>query len=398
MDLNFLQGSGMQKLTDLEKNLQNFKETLKSSSVSFGSRLLNDSKKEETRVLLTDELIKNWNTNLDARKNKTDIIIKIKNIIERKEQLERLCSETKKIISTQIKEIDSLKKDFSFQSYKNHKEDFADEIAQIPELETLEAKIQEEKAKIADRDSESKERSIFEKFMPTVKNLFSKTKLSSNEKKIKKLIYENSSQLFSDEDFENMGELLDELPEDLSTIISNINEAKRLKRSSEAKLEEIKSDIASSEQILSDMDALKNHKQEINKIMKEIEQLDGKIETSALLASNFCVDLFFDANGKEIKRPDNEYADQIKSIATLRKKCFETAISIDIVKRNAEISNLEKKIQDNIDKINKDKKQIQNLYDDIAQAENINSDMQLFIKDLEAEIKDLEEKISSQGV
>lgn len=222
MDLNFLHSAEKQKISELEKNLQDLKENLHEASVAFGTKLLNEADKSETKLLLRNELIDNWTNNLESRKNKTDSILKIKSILEKKQQLKSLQSETENLISTKTKKIEKLKSEFAFLAYKNYRDDFPEVIERLPELSKLEAEIEVEKSKIYNRKQESETKGFFEKLMPTVKNILSQGKVSSSEGKIKKLLQQNSNELFSEEDFENLCEMMDELPDDLVEIISEI--------------------------------------------------------------------------------------------------------------------------------------------------------------------------------
>lgn len=395
MDFNFMQGTEKQKISELEKNLQILKETLKATSVAFGNKLLNESENFETKELIRDELIDNWTCDVENRKKNTDIILKIKSTIEREQHLKNLLKETQNLIVSKEKNISKSRADFAILAYKNHREEFAETIGRIPEVSQLEAEIEEEKSKIDSRIAENTQKGLFEKFIPAVKNLLSQGKVSSTESKLKKLVREKSGDIFSDDDFDYLFEIIDEVPQDLSAIVSDLKEAKSVKISATAKLKEIKQELGSIEGIFAELGVSKNSRGRISELMQEIKILDEQIENTALLASNICVDNFFDAEGNPTSESTsgNIYAKQIANIADLRKKCFVADINIELAKHENEVKELEKKIQNNLDKIAKNQKQIQNLNDEITTAEDQNSDMNLSIQDLQKEMESLRAKI-----
>lgn len=390
-----MQSPEKQKISELEQNLQVLKETVTAMSVAFGTKLLNESARPEARELIREELINNWNKDVAARKQNTDSILKIKTTLEREQQLQGLKSETENLLRSKEKEINSLKAEFALRAYQNHREDFADEIERLPELSQLEAQIEAEKNKIDNRNAENEQKSFFEKFMPAIKNILSRGKVSSTENKVKKIVKEKNDELFSDEDFDSLCELIDELPADLGEIVGQLKDAKAIRTSAGTKLDEIKSDIASVDTALSEMNALNDSKTKISSLMQEIKILDDKIENTAILACNTCVDKFFTPEGQAITDNNGVYSEQIKKIGDIRKKYYVAELNIDLTQRQQESVDLQRKIQNNIEKIEKMQKQIKNLNDEIVVAENQNNDMNLSIQDLENEMQNLRSKIEA---
>lgn len=394
MELNFIQSAEKQKIVNLEKNLQVLKEQLKTSSIAFGNKLLNESDNLETKELVRSELINNWKNNLSDRKNKTDKILKIKSTREREQQLKNLHAETENIIETKNKSIEKLKAEFSFLAYKNHREDFSEVIERLPELSKIEANIIAEKNKIDSRKLETQEKGFFQNFIPTVQNILSKGKVSSSENKLKKIIFKNSEKIFSDEDFESLCNIIDELPDDLAKHISQIKKLITLKTTAEQKLLEIQQEENLVKETLKKLEDFDNSKTNMSVLMKEIEILDEKIEANNILTCDNCVDKFFDQSGHKLKEFEgNLYTKEIANIGNLRKKCFVGKIEIQIAEFENEIKLLEKKIQTNAEKITRAEKQIKTLTDEIETTQNKNSETQLSITDFKNEIDNLKAKI-----
>lgn len=395
MKLKFIQSADEQKVSDLEKNLQTITERLKIANVTFGTKILNDSSKTENTQNVENELLQSWIANMEERKVHTKVVLEIENTIERKRQLSNLQKETEQIIKNKEKNIFELKGDFALSAYKNHREYFEEILAKLPEISQIEDEIETEQTKINLRMAESEKANLFGKFMPSVKNIFSKGTVNLKLNKLDKTIRKNYNNLFSEEDFENLYKMPEELPEDLQKIIFKLKENTKAKKSAKEKLEELQGNFNENDKVLLDLEAKTNSKKRIYELMKKIEVLDTKIEKAALTASNNIVDTFFDENGASISETElpADKAENINEIAKIRRELFEAKIKVELAKKENEIITIQKKLDLNLKKIARAETQIENLNDKISLAQNDNVSFQESIESLNAEIKTLQEKL-----
>lgn len=392
-----MQDGGSQKISQLEKELKVLKESLKSASVAFGTKLLNNSAQSKTETFVTEGLLETWLNDIHKRKEQTETILKIKNVLDRKEQLKTLNSEVTKIVTTKEKNIQKLKKSFVLLAYENHRDEFNDIIKRLPEVSKLEEKIEMEKEKIARLDFESEDKNFLDKIMPSVKSLFSKTKVSSTKRKLKKTLQKNISEIFSDDDFDNLCEMVDELPEDLAEVISLIKEDKESKNLASLKLSELENDAQANDERLKNLDALNNSKKQISNLMQEIKVLDSKIEDTAILSCENYVASFFDSDGEPLGKEEisEQYKTQLTEIGELKRKLFNAKLNIDIAKCEKEITGLDNKLKANLNKIDRNKKQIENLSTEIKIAQSANADFRSTIADYEKEISSIRGKLKN---
>lgn len=397
MGFKLIQDDGNQKISQLEKELKNLQEALKSTSIALGTKLLNTSAKSKNDTFVTEGLLTTWLNDVQKRKEQTEAILKIKNELARKEQLKALNTEITKLINTKEKNIQKLKKTFVLLVYENHRDEFTEAIKRVPEVSLLEEKIEKEKAKIEGLDGENEGENFFDKIMPSVKSFFSKTKVSSTEGKLKKVLQKNLGEIFSDDDFDSLCEMVDELPEDLAEVIRSLKKDKETKNIASVKLSELKNDAMANDKKLESLDALNNSKKQISNLMQEIKILDSKIEDTAIVSCENYLASFFDADGEPLSKEELsvKYTQQLKEIGELKRKCFNAGLNIDIAKCEKEIAELENKLKANLNKIERNKKQIENLSTEIKIAENANVDFRSTISDYETEIVSIQERLKN---
>lgn len=399
MELKFMPSSVDQKISALEKEQKVIQETLRASSIAFGTKLLNDASAGTARQFVTEELLTSWMKDVQERKNCTDTILNIKNILERQEQLKTLIAEANKMIASKDKEIQKLKDSFALSAYQNHRDEFADALERIPEISQLEEQIEHEKNKIETLSTETAEKTgFFDKIMPGVKTMFSKNKVNSAENKLKKVVQQQSGALFSDADFENLYTMTEELPTDLCDIIANLKMATETRLSASSKISELEAETKANNEKLSSLDALSDSKKKIASLMEKIKGLDAKIENTAFFSCEKYVNNFFDNDGETVSSDDGEnpYENQVNNIGALRRKCFNADIAIGIAKCENEIDMLNGKISFNTNRIERNKKQVENLTNEITADEAANADLQLSLSDFTAKVDSLKSQLKTE--
>ena len=399
MELKFMQNSASQKISALEKELKALKETLKAASVALGTKLLSVSENATPQNYVSEELLSTWKNCVEERKTCTENILSIKNILEHKEHSEKLIQETKKMINAKDKEIQKLKDAFALSVYQNHREEFAQAVERLPEISKLEEHIANERTKIDGLSSEKSQKGgFFDKLMPSVKTLVAKRKMSSAENKLKKLVQEQSGQLFSDEDFENLYAMADELPPDLQTHISSLKVAVESREAALSKKAELENDAKTADEKLTSLDALTDSKKQIKTLMQQIDKLDAKIENTALCCCENYVNRFFSTDGDNVdaEQSDSAYKNAIDEIGQLRRKCVNADIFLEVAKCESEIELLNGKIKHNINRIDNNKAQIARLTNEIDTNEQANEELQLSISDFNAKIDALKQKCKEE--
>lgn len=394
--MNFSPNPHKQKIADMEKELQVLDQSLRASSITLGTKILTDASKHDEKLGVSDDILRTWNNAITDRKHATDTILTIKATVERREQLKQLGNDAKKLISGKQAEIKKLRNDFAWAMYTNHQAEMPDMAEKVPEITKLEEQIAAEKAKINDISTESENANFFAKFVPTVKTLFSKSKISTTEMQLKKLVQDNSETLFSDDKLEYFASLTNgEIAEDLARMANELITANSLIASAELKLKDVNDETAENAEKLSQLDVKGNDKQHVAELMKTIKDLDESIENTAILTCNNVLNVFFDGDGKKIfdGEIDSPYTQQMTDIAGIRRECFEKRIAVEIEKQTDAIRKLQEKVSANTAKIQKAEEQKKALNNTISSCENENTNLKTDISKLNDTIAELKARL-----
>ncbi|PIE99144.1 MAG: hypothetical protein CR988_00090 [Treponema sp.] len=352
-------------ISELEKKLDSNLEDFEKANCSFGRKLLADSSNPTvSENPVSQSEVNAWLDLTEKRKEVTEKILKIKQLVSRLNELKGFSSEAQKKGKEQGKLLSKMQAEFVSLFYNNFKnENLACFEPLTDGKNSIQSDIDDAEDKLAQINKDMKEATVFQKIGLTPKMLTAQAKLEMAKGKLKKFFEKNGLAIFEDEAFQNFVNVKETIPQELSDLQGKILATCTVKKEAGLKFDSLSEEIDKLNAELESLDANKNTNKKITAHTKTMQEYDKKISEFCTNIGQNYVDSFFDSEGVQISEQsisdDEPYFEVVTDIAGKRAEIERIKCEIEYLQTQKKIEAKAKEIEKLKGKIKKYNESIQ---------------------------------------